>query len=155
MTWAPPRSRAERRRGLERQLTELIDLWVATATPDGQPFLVPLSHHWDGATVLLATAPGTRTARNVAATGRARLALGGTRDVGLIDGTVQTLAMNQVPTERAEAFVAHTGFDPRPLRPAYVWLLLTPDRIQAWREENEIDGRDLMHEGRWLPEGTS
>jgi NADPH-dependent FMN reductase len=27
---------------------------------------------------------------------------------------------------------------------------LRPRRIQAWREENELAGRDLMRDGRWL-----
>jgi hypothetical protein len=38
-----PRSRAERRRDTEHRLTHEVDLWVATASEDGMPHLVPLS----------------------------------------------------------------------------------------------------------------
>jgi len=27
---------------------------------------------------------------------------------------------------------------------------VTPVRIDAWREADELDGRELMREGRWL-----
>jgi hypothetical protein len=29
-------------------------------------------------------------------------------------------------------------------------LLITPQSIQAWREANELEGRQLMREGEWL-----
>ena len=48
-----------------------------------------------------------------------------------------------------DAFAAHAGFDPRLLRSPYLWFCVTPQRIQAWREENEIEGRDLMVDGIW------
>jgi hypothetical protein len=31
-----------------------------------------------------------------------------------------------------------------------VYLRITPDRIRARREENELAGRDVMRDGRWL-----
>jgi hypothetical protein len=31
-----------------------------------------------------------------------------------------------------------------------VFLLLRPERIQAWREANEIAGRAVMQAGAWL-----
>ncbi|MDT4920398.1 MAG: hypothetical protein QOI15_1300, partial [Pseudonocardiales bacterium] len=31
----------------------------------------------------------------------------------------------------------------------YIYLVLEPRRIQAWREENELRGRVLMRNGRW------
>ena len=33
---------------------------------------------------------------------------------------------------------------------AYVYVVLAPERIQAWREANEIAGRTLMRHGKWL-----
>jgi hypothetical protein len=27
---------------------------------------------------------------------------------------------------------------------------VVPSRIQAWREENELSGRDVMRDGQWL-----
>jgi hypothetical protein len=32
----------------------------------------------------------------------------------------------------------------------YRWFRITPRRIQAWREANELAGRTLMRDGRWL-----
>ncbi len=46
---AEPRSRAQRRRDTEHRLTHDIDVWVASASPDGAPYLVPLSFDRDGA----------------------------------------------------------------------------------------------------------
>jgi hypothetical protein len=48
-------------------------------------------------------------------------------------------------------FAARTGFDPRGLAPPpYRWFRVSPRRIQAWREVNELPGRELMRDGRWL-----
>lgn len=147
---ATARSRAQRREDTSRLLASAVDLWVATASPDGVPYLVPLSHHWDGRTLLLATSADSRTVRNLRHGGPVRLAVGPTRDLCLIDGSVEIRPMPAVVAARADAFVAHAGFDPRPLLTPYVWLVVTPRRVQAWREENEIAGRDLMVDGRWL-----
>jgi hypothetical protein len=54
---ADPRSRAQRRRDTEHQLTHDVDAWVASASADGTPYLVPLSFDWDGE-ALLAPHPG-------------------------------------------------------------------------------------------------
>ena len=43
-----PRSPAQRRRDTEHRLAHDVDVWVATASPDGVPHLVPLSFDWDG-----------------------------------------------------------------------------------------------------------
>ncbi|WP_165439828.1 hypothetical protein [Micromonospora kangleipakensis] len=47
-----------------------------------------------------------------------------------------------------DAFAAKTGFDPRRLTGRYRYFRVRPQRIQAWREENELAGRDLIREGR-------
>jgi hypothetical protein len=49
------------------------------------------------------------------------------------------------------AFVAQADWDPRN-GPGYVFLVLRPVRVQAWRESNEIAGRTLMRDGVWLTE---
>ncbi len=49
-----------------------------------------------------------------------------------------------------DAFAARTGFDPRGLDEPYQYFRIVPRRIQAWREANELAGRDLMRDGRWL-----
>src|SRR5690606_19332747 len=147
---AEPRSRAQRRRDTEHRLNHDVDVWVATASPDGLPYLVPLSFDWDGETLLLATPAHSPTGRNLAATRTVRLGLGHTRDVTVIDGDVEVLEMDALPKERGDRFAARTGFDPRALATPYRWFRVTPRRIQAWREENELTGRELMRDGRWL-----
>jgi hypothetical protein len=47
-----PRSRAQRRRDTEHRLTHDVDAWVASASADGAPYLVPLSFDWDGEALL-------------------------------------------------------------------------------------------------------
>ncbi len=140
------RSSAERRRDTLRRLETDVDGWVATASPDGVPCMVPLSFSWDGTSLLLATAATTPTAVNVLAGSRVRIGIGGTRDVVLVDGTGQGV---EVSPEEGDAFARRTGFDPRTLS-GYVYLRVRVDRLRAWRESNELRGRDLVRDGVWL-----
>lgn len=147
---AAPRSRAQRRRDTEHRLAHDVDLWVASASPDGAPYLVPLSFDWDGAALLLATPAHNPTGRNLAATRTVRLGLGHTRDVTVIDGAVEVLDLDALPPEQGDRFARRTGFDPRGSATPYRWFRVRPRRIQAWREVEELAGRDLMRGGRWL-----
>jgi hypothetical protein len=146
----PPRPRAQRRADTERRLREDVDLWIATASADGAPHLVPLSFNWDGEALLMATPADTPTGRNLLAGGGARIALGDYRDVITVDGSVEAFDLDALPVERIERFVADTEFDPRTSPGDYRWFRVTPRRVQAWREVNEIAGRTLMRDGRWL-----
>ena len=147
---AAPRPRAERRRDTEHRLAHDVDVWVATASPSGTPYLIPLSFDWDGRALLVSTPANSPTGRNLAATGAARLALGDTRDVTIVEGEAEVLDIDALPPELGDRFAARTGFDPRTESTPYHWFRITPRRIQAWREENELADRDLMREGRWL-----
>ncbi|MEA2484984.1 MAG: hypothetical protein QOD46_95 [Actinomycetota bacterium] len=149
MTTAP-RSRSERRRDTEHRLTHDIDVWVASASADGAPYLVPLSFDWEDGALLIATPADSPTGRNLSASRSARLGLGHTRDVTMIDGEVEVLDIGALPRERGDRFAARSGFDPRPLATPYRWFRISPRRIQAWREENELSDRELMRDGRWL-----
>jgi pyridoxamine 5'-phosphate oxidase-like protein len=144
------RSRPERRRDTEHRLNHDIDVWVASASTDGDPYLVPLSFDWDDEALLVATPANSPTGRNLAATRAARLALGHTRDVSMIEGDVEVLEIDALPDERAERFAARAGFDPRGLTTPYRWFRISPRRIQAWREVDELRDRDLMRDGRWV-----
>jgi hypothetical protein len=145
-----PRSGEQRRRDTEHRLASDVDVWVASASPEGVPYLVPLSFDWDGDALLLATPAGSPTGRNLAATGTVRLALGPTRDVTVIEGDVEVLEMDGLAPAVGDRFAARTGFDPRTLTTTYRWFRVTPRRVQAWREADELTGRDLMRDGRWL-----
>jgi len=147
---ADPRSREQRRRDTEHRLTHDIDVWVASASVDGAPHLVPLSFDWDGESLLLATSTDSPTGMNLTTTRTVRLGLGLTRDVTMIDGEVEVLELAALPQEQADRFTARAGFDPRAAGPSYRWFRVSPRRIQAWREVNEMTGRDLMRDGCWL-----
>jgi Pyridoxamine 5'-phosphate oxidase len=144
------RSRPQRRADTERRLAHDVDLWVASASPEGTPYLVPLSFDWDGEAVLVATPTNSPTGRNLATTRTARLGLGETRDVSMIDGDVEVLEIGELSPELGDRFAARAGFDPRALTTSYRWFRIFPRRIQAWREVDELSERDLMRDGRWL-----
>jgi hypothetical protein len=144
------RSRAQRRRDTEHRLAHDVDLWVASASPDGTPYLVPLSFDWDGEAVLVATPTNSPTGSNLATTRTARVGLGETRDVTMIDGDVEVLEIGELPPELGDRFAARAGFDPRTLETSYRWFRIVPRRIQAWREVDELSERELMRDGRWL-----
>ena len=148
MATLPPRSRAQRRDDVLAKLQCDVDAWVASGGE--RPYLVPLSFLWDGEALLFATPTDSPTGRNLAATRLVRVGLGQTRDVVMIDGNVEVLAIDALPRELGDRFAAHAGFDPRPLAASYHWFRVIPRRIQAWREENELVGRELMRDGRWL-----
>ena len=147
----PARTAQQRKADTLRRLSSDVDTWVATADPaTGVPYLVPLSFLWDGATLLIST-PGTSpTSRNLRATGRVRLGIGPTRDLVLIEGTVQAeTAAAEISAEAGDAFAVKTGFDPRELT-GYAYFRIQPERLQAWREANELTGRDLIRGGDWV-----
>ncbi|MEV7521917.1 pyridoxamine 5'-phosphate oxidase family protein [Streptomyces sp. NPDC091371] len=147
---AAPRERAVRLKDTLARLERDNDVWVATADADGFPCMVPLSFLWDGETFLVSTRATLPTGRNLLANGRVRLAFGETRDVVLAEGTATALDVADLAPGEREAFAAHTGFDPGGLADPYPYFRIVPVWIQAWREANEIAGRDLMKAGHWL-----
>ncbi|MGE7385775.1 pyridoxamine 5'-phosphate oxidase family protein [Streptomyces sp. NPDC004126] len=151
MTTAPPRERDERLRDTRKRFEEDVDLWLASSGAPGGAHLVPLSFLWDGTAFLVSTPRASVTGRNLLADGRVRLSLGPTRDVVIVEGTAEAVDLAGLPPGTGETFAAKTGFDPRDLD-AYQYFLVRPHRIQAWREANELRGRDLMRDGRWLEE---
>jgi len=142
-----PRSRAQRKTDTLALLRTEVDCWVASADELGNADLVPLSYYWDGAALVLATPRSSPTATNLLRAGVARVGVGPTRDVVLVDGRV----MEGVDDATVDAHTEHTGFDARAEPGDYVYLRVTPTEIRAWREANELSGRLLMREGVWLP----
>jgi hypothetical protein len=145
-----PRSFAERKTDTLAMLASEPDVWVATADSGGRAHLVPLSLWWDGETVTVTTTATAPTARNAAASGQARLAVGTTRDVVVIDGPVEVVPLADAPEAVRTGFLDQCGWDPAWNDGEWVYLRLRPSRVQAWREADEIDGRTLMRGGRWL-----
>ena len=145
---SPPRSTAERVRDTRARLAADVDLWVASAAADGAPYVIPLSFLWHDGTILLATTEHSATVRNVGRDGRVRLNLDGTRDVVLIDGLARIVPAEDIGAALADAYAAHAGWDPRD-DPTTAWMVVTPTRIRAWREANELPGREIMRDGVW------
>lgn len=140
----------QRKQDTLARLDQDVDLWVATADAStGTPYLVPLSFVWDGADLLISTPSSSPTSRNLQGTGKVRLGIGLTRDVVLIEGTVRAVRASELSTEIGDTFATKTGFDPRRLS-GYLYFWIRPQLIQAWREADELTGRDLMHDGNWL-----
>jgi hypothetical protein len=139
------------------------DVWVASASAasddatsadeaQARPYLVPLSLAWIDERVVVALEADSQTARNVVQQGRARLALGPTRDVVIIDAVLdRAVPMIDVPATLADRYAAQADWDPRSVGGGvYVYLVFRPERIQAWREAGELAGRTLMRAGTWV-----
>lgn len=141
-----PRPAEQRKTDTMARLASDVDAWIATADADGNAYLLPLSFMWDGAGMVISTPRSSITARNLMRGGRVRVGLGEVRDVTMIDGTAEPV--NDEPTK--DAFAAKHGWDPRNESGDYAFFRIVPDRMQAWREVNELPGRTLMRDGRWI-----
>lgn len=103
MTDQQPRTREQRRADTLAKLSaSAADVWVATAAADAgghaSAYLVPLSLAWLDERVVVATEADSVTARNIIGQGRARLGLGPTRDVVMIDADLeQVYSLDEVP----------------------------------------------------------
>jgi hypothetical protein len=150
-----PRTASQRKADtLAKLAAPAADIWVATATGSDngtEAHLVPLSLGWIEERIVLAVETDSRTARNLTVGRRARLGLGPTRDVVMIDAEVTDVVdAAAAPTHLADAYAAQSDWDPRTAGEGFVYLTLAPSRIQAWREANELPGRTLMRKGQWL-----
>jgi hypothetical protein len=156
MTNGQRRTREQRRNDTLAKLTApAADVWVATAAVDvgghASCYLVPLSLAWIDERVVLATEADSVTARNITSQRHARLGLGPTRDVVVIDAELeQVYGLDEVPDGLARRYAAQADWDPRKAGDLMRYFVLRPQRIQAWREVNELPGRTLMRGGAWI-----
>ena len=108
------RDRATRKANVLAMLaTPAVDVWVATASPTGAAHLVPVSLAWIDERVVIAVEGRSVTARNLTASGAARLALGSTRDVVMIDATLETTVDVGADGPLGAAYVEQADWDPR------------------------------------------
>ena len=142
------RSTTQRIADVRAKLESDVDIWAASASATGDAYLLPLSFYWDGESLTIATPKRSRTARNLRRAGWARLALGPTRDVVIVEGPVHEIPVD-ADDALAEAHARAAGFDARH-EPDYVFIQLRPSRIQAWRNPAELEQRDVMRNGEWL-----
>jgi hypothetical protein len=132
-----------------RHLEEDTDAWVATVDENGNPRITPLSFLWFIERIIVTTPQESPTGRNLVRNKQVRLAFGATRDVVMMDGTVTCYRAGAVPSEIGDTF-AEKLWDARREREPFGFYEIRPQRIQAWREVNEIPGRTLMRGGSWL-----
>lgn len=156
MTDRLPRTPEQRKTDTLAKLSApAVDVWVATAGAEAgghaSSYLVPLSLAWIDERVVLATEADSVTARNITSQRHARLGLGPTRDVVMIDAELeQAYGLDEVPDGLARQYAMQADWDPRTSGGRMRFLVLRPLRIQAWREVNELPGRTLMRGGAWI-----
>jgi hypothetical protein len=126
------------------------DLFLATADGSGRPHLIAVSAYWDGTDLVVATTATSRTAANLARSPHVRLAAGSPADVIMIDARiVESIPANE-SAELADGFAIAVGWDPRAVGEDWAFYRLRPSRIQAYRGYDELEGRDVMRNSRWL-----
>jgi hypothetical protein len=144
------RSAEQRKSDAIEKLEKDEDVWVATAGQGGTAHLVPLSLCWHDGNVIVAVEGRSRTARNASASRQARLALGTSRDVVMIDAAATVTARSGLDPAIASAYRERTGWQPGSDGGDWVYILLKPATIQVWRDVAEITGRTVMRDGAWL-----
>src|SRR5581483_2256632 len=102
------RSRQERIKDTLELLRTEVDVWIATASTAGKPYLVPLSFYWSGEALIVTTQRSSRTARNFIEVGQARAAIGQTRgQVVVIDTRAEEMPVGE-SVELEDAYVVAT-----------------------------------------------
>jgi hypothetical protein len=143
------RTTEERARHVMERLEGDADIWIATASREGRPHLVPLSLYWDGEAIVVTNPKSSVTTANVVATGRARFALNGSADVVIVDADVTAFDVG-AGDQLADRYAERTGWDPRHEEGEWVFLRARPERILTWNGPAEIEGRTVMRNGTWL-----
>ena len=151
----PPRTRDQRKAdALSKLSADNADVWVASAgvgdSGVAEPYLVPVSLAWVDGCAVIAIPTTSRTFRNQGDTGRARLGVGPTRDVVMLDVVVDDVVPVDATSVLAARYVEQADWDPRSADGDYSLVVLRPERIQAWREADEMPGRLLMRDGEWV-----
>jgi len=148
VTVVPARARAERIRDTRALLDAETDCWVATAS-GGVPHLVALSFSWHDGVITMATPGRYRTVLNLEGQPEAKLAFGTLWDVVIVEGSAVVRGLGDVGEPALDRFAEQAGWDPRSSG-GNVIIEVTPRRVLAWRQENELAGRVLMRRGEWL-----
>ena len=144
---AAPRTVDQRIVDARKRLEHDVDAWVATTSPD-RPWLIPLSFLWHHDRLLFATSASSTTAVNIGLVPRVRVALGGVRNVVIMDGDADLAPSATLSSAEVEAYTTKHNSDPRTWADTVIHF--APLRIQAWREENELAERTIMRNGVWV-----
>ncbi len=145
------RSTAARKAAVLDALGKNENLWLATADKDGQPHVIAASPWWEGEQILVATTSGSRTARNLEGNGLARLVIGSPDDVIMVDAEVAgSLSAKGADPDVIAGFTRAAHWNPAEQPGSWRFYRLRPTRVQAYLGYGELEGKDVMREGRWL-----
>jgi hypothetical protein len=145
------RSLPERRTAAIDHLRSHTNFWLATSSDGRGPHLIPASYWWDGTRLTTATFENSRTLKNMRDQPRIRASVGSTADVLMIDAVAAIVPVADIDEAAADGYALASGNDPRSV-PGFLYIRLTPERMQVWRSPAEFRGRTVMHAGRWLDE---
>jgi hypothetical protein len=145
------RTVAERKAHVIRAFEAHDHMWLATADLQGRPQLIAAATLWHGGAVVVTTRVESKTARNLAESGLAKLAHGTADDVVLVDAVLETsVAAGSADEELVQAWVEANGWNPAEEGDDWAFYRLRPRRIQAYQGYEELEGRDVMRDSRWL-----
>lgn len=143
------RGSEERKRDVLAVLERQGHMWLATAH-DGMPHAIGVSAWWDGADLVVTTVGTSRTARNLSESRVASLVAGNPDDAVVIKADLVESKPAADAEDLARAWKAVMGWDPREVGEGWHFFRLRPSRIQAFRGYDEIEGREVMRDGRWV-----
>lgn len=143
------RTGEERKRDVMAVLEGQGQMWLATSR-DGRPHVIGVSAWWDGTDLVIATVGTSLTARNLRDAKTGTLIAGSPDDAVVIDAQLVESMPAQDADEVATGFSSVMGWDPRDVGEGWDFFRLRPARVQAFRGYDEIEGRDVMRQGRWL-----
>ena len=143
------RSTERRKRDAIAKLEGDMDVCVVTADDHENAHLVPLSLCWHNEEVVVATEARSRTAQNAERSGQARLVLGPSRDVVIIDAAASVVDMVDAEPLIKNAYRERTGWDPGGEGGYWVYIRLRRRTVQVWCEVDEIIGRTVIRDGTW------
>jgi hypothetical protein len=145
------RTTEQRRTDVLAALARNGDAWLASADPSGRPHLIAVSSWWDGERIVIATIGTSATARNLDATGLARLGIGSPDDVILVDVRREdTVPVAEAAPALSAGFANAVGWNPAEEPGDWRYFRLRPTVIQAYRGYGELEGRTVMRGSRWL-----
>jgi hypothetical protein len=125
-------------------------LWLATADSLGRPHLIAVSPWWDGSDLVIATIATSRTAKNLMPGREVKLAGGSPADAIVVDARVIESQAAEAAPDVAQGFAKAMGWDPREAGKGWAFYRVRPSRIQAYRGYEELEGREVMRNSRWL-----
>lgn len=147
-TMPTPRTHDERLAVARGRLRQERQMWLSTGGRRG-PHLIPVAFVDDEDAIVTATGESSRTVRNLRETGRARVAVGTTSDVVMVDTVLDGLVpVPEIATDVADRFAA-VSHDPRKMS-GYLYIRLVPRRVQVWNGFHEFRGRTVILKGEWL-----